>query len=283
MTATITCDHVSMTIKGEEILSSISCTFEENKIYGLLGRNGAGKTTFMKLLTGQLLPTSGSIRLNGEDPFNNEKAQMHLCFIKESGNFLKGLTVNQLMKNIPSFFPNWDHQLVDELLDRFELPRHKRISTLSKGMESALGITVGLGSRAPVTIFDEPYIGMDAANRQLFYDRLVEDYAEHPRTIIISTHLIDEIASVFERITVIRKGKMIVDQEVDSLRNHAFKLTGKEDDFDFLQGVQILDEQRFMGKRTLTVLDEHGTLQSIPASIQKQPLSLQDFMVQVTK
>ncbi|MED4080172.1 hypothetical protein P4637_00790 [Halalkalibacterium halodurans] len=150
-------------------------------------------------------------------------------------------------------------------------------------MESALGITVGLGSRAPVTIFDEPYIGMDAANRQLFYDRLVEDYAEHPRTIIISTHLIDEIASVFERITVIRKGKMIVDQEVDSLRNHAFKLTGKENDFDFLQGVQILDEQRFMGKRTLTVLDEHGTLQSIPASIQKQPLSLQDFMVQVTK
>ncbi|WP_017726345.1 ATP-binding cassette domain-containing protein [Halalkalibacterium ligniniphilum] len=283
MSAAITFEGVTKRIKDQEIISNVICSFEEQTLYGLLGRNGAGKTTLMKLMTGQIAPTNGAVRILGKNPFDNKEVQNQLCFIKESGNFKKTLRIKDLVHIAPSFYPHWDQDFAEALLDQFDLLPKKKVMDLSKGMESALGITFGLASRAPITIFDEPYIGMDAAARQQFYDLLVEDYGDHPRTIILSTHLIDEIRHVFERIMVMKKGEILFEEDVETLRTHAYKLSGNSKSFPSLEGVTILDDQEFMGTRTVSVLDLDRRLQELSPVIEKQPLPLQDFMIQITK
>ncbi len=107
-------------------------------------------------------------------------------------------------------FPNWDDEFAQSLVDDFKLPRKRDVRKLSRGMLSALGVTIGLAARAPLTFFDEPYLGLDAVARQLFYDRLLADYAEHPRTVVLSTHLIDEVADLIEHVLLLDRGKLVL-------------------------------------------------------------------------
>src|SRR5690625_1167794 len=135
-------------------IDHVSFTFEEPKIYGLLGRNGAGKTTFMEILSGHILSTSGEILINGENPFDNRKLTESICLIKEGDNFKKDLRIKNVLKIYAYFYPNWDKNLAEELLQTYNLNKNATIKSLSKGMESALGIIVGLASKAQITIFD---------------------------------------------------------------------------------------------------------------------------------
>src|SRR5690625_3718066 len=149
-------------------LDHVSFTLAEPKIYGLLGRNGAGKTTFMEILSGQILANSGQITIDGENPFDNQRLTESICLIKEGNNFKKDLKVKNVLKIYSFFYPTWDQELADELVNVFRLKLNAKVKALSKGMESALGIIVGLACKAPITIFDEPYIGLDAAARKKF-------------------------------------------------------------------------------------------------------------------
>ena len=108
----------------------------------------------------------------------------------------------------------------------FRLPLKRYIKKLSRGQLSAVGVIVGLASRAPLTFFDEPYLGLDAVARQIFYDRLLEDYAEHPRTIVLSTHLIDEVANLLEHLLVIDQGRILLDRDADEVRGSATTVAG---------------------------------------------------------
>src|SRR4051812_42641892 len=126
-------------------------------------------------------------------------------------------------------FPHWDRAYADSLVEDFQLPLNRKIKKLSRGMLSALGVIIGLASRAPLTLFDEPYLGLDAVARQLFYDRLLADYAEHPRTILLSTHLIEEIADLLEHVLLIDHGRIVLDDDADSLRASAVTVSGARD------------------------------------------------------
>ena len=129
-----------------------------------------------------------------------------LCFIKEGQRYPDQFRVCDAVAAAAAVFPAWDADLAAQLIADFELPPKRAIKKLSRGMTSAVGIVLGLASRAPVTLFDEPYLGLDAVARQLFYDRLLADYAEHPRTIVLSTHLIEEISDLLEHVLLIDRG-----------------------------------------------------------------------------
>lgn len=283
MSTNIVLNDVSKRIKKETIIDSISCTFEENRIYGLLGRNGAGKTTLMKLMTGQSLPSAGSILIDGETPFDNPAIQSKICFIKESGNFKAAMKVKDVLKIAPAYFPMLDQDAAMEYLNIFNLPLEKKVSQLSKGMTSALGISIGIASRAPLTIFDEPYIGMDAAARQTFYDLLLDDYTIHPRTIILSTHLIDEVSNLFQDIHLINHGRLALTESVEALKEKTYVLRGsKEAIAPLLNEVKLLSESSFIGEYSATVYDPDLVLDALPPSIEKKTLTLQQSMVMLT-
>jgi ABC-2 type transport system ATP-binding protein len=254
MIGSIECNQLTKKYGNFTALNGISFSLEANKIYGLLGRNGAGKTTLLHLLHAHMLPTHGSVTVDGEAPFENSKVLQKICFIKESNNFKKNLTVSEVLNLSSLFYCNWDNDFALRLQEEFNLPSRKKVKALSKGMESALGIIVGLASRAPITIYDEPYIGLDSISRQLFYDLLLQDYAEHPRTIILSTHLIDEVSMLFEKVVVIDQGNLLMIEETDSLRHRAFYVTGdKEAINNFSRNKQILHSET-LGKKIVSVV-----------------------------
>ncbi|SFS67769.1 ABC transporter ATP-binding protein [Paenibacillus sp. BC26] len=226
MKTVIEAKHLTKVFGNYKAIDDISFEIEENKIYGLLGRNGAGKTTIMHMITAQLFKTSGELLVFGEDPYENNRVLRQICFIKESQKYPDNFKVVDVLETAALFFPQWDSAYARELVAEFKLPLKRRVKKLSRGMLSAVGIIVGLASRAPITIFDEPYLGLDAVARTIFYDRLMEDYALHPRTVILSTHLIDEVSRLLEHIIVINEGKLLLNEEADSLRGRAYTVTG---------------------------------------------------------
>ncbi|WP_231686821.1 ATP-binding cassette domain-containing protein [Bacillus sp. JCM 19034] len=154
----ITFKGVSKSYEKKYALKDVNLELTPNKIYGLLGRNGAGKTTMLQLLSGHILPDQGRILINGQEPFNNKKALDQICFISESGNFKQRLKIKNALKIASLYYPNWSNDVALRLLDVFELNQELNVKGLSKGMESALGIIIGLASRSPITIFDEPIL-----------------------------------------------------------------------------------------------------------------------------
>ncbi|MGH3504657.1 MAG: ABC transporter ATP-binding protein, partial [Nocardioidaceae bacterium] len=211
---------------GTAAVDAASFDIEEKSITGLLGRNGAGKTTVMSLLTGQTFPTSGTVSVLGENPLENDRILTQMCFMRENQRYANNVKVHHVLRSASYFYQGWDDKLAESLVDDFGLPRGRKVIRLSRGMKSALGIVVAMAARAPVTIFDEPYLGLDATARQLFYDRLIEDYTEHPRTLVLSTHLIDEIGQLLDSVLVIDNGRIVVDAAAEDLRGSATTLSG---------------------------------------------------------
>jgi ABC-2 type transport system ATP-binding protein len=267
-------------------VDGVSFSIEANKIYGLLGRNGAGKTTIMRILTAQEFATSGDVRVFGGHPYENSHVLRQLCFVKDTQKYPRYFRMSDVLEVAPLFFPLWDREYAFALVNAFQLPLKRRMSALSRGMLSAAGIVVGLASRAPLTIFDEPYLGVDAVARQIFYDRLLEDYGEHPRTVILSTHLIDEVSRLLEHVLVLDQGRLILDEEADALRGRAFTVVGPAATVDaFMAGRDVLDRQPFGSLVSATVMSDGAASdrrQAEALGLQLAPVSLQQLIVHLT-
>ena len=211
------------------VLTDINLNLEENKIYGLIGRNGAGKTTLLKLISGQLIRNSGQISLNGEEVFENERAMGDICLVREFSNSVKDMKVKNILSAARVLFRNWDREYENFLVKEFNLNTRKKVLKLSTGNQTIVGLIIGLASRSRITMFDEPTLGLDAAVRYKFYNLLLEDYEKNPRTIIVSTHLIDEVSNLFEEVIILDNNKIALKDDVDSLVKRAYFLSGRED------------------------------------------------------
>jgi len=258
---------------------------EENQISGLLGRNGAGKTTMMQLLTGQDFKSAGSIRVFGENPVENSRVLSNVCFVKESQRYPEDFKPTHVFRSAAWFFPKWDAEFADRLIADFRLPLNRRIKKLSRGQVSAIGVIVGLASHAPLTFFDEPYLGLDAVARQTFYDRLLEDYAENPRTVVLSTHLIDEVSNLLEHVLVIDDGKIIVDSSAEELRGSATTVAGSRTAVEAFVGTrEVLHRDELGGLASITVgrLSPAERLAASEAGLELAPVSLQQLIVRMT-
>lgn len=279
---TIIADKLIKEYKTATALKGIDLQITEPKIYGLLGRNGAGKTTFMQLLAGYDKPSGGELHVNGMKPFDNRAVTENICLIKEADNFKKDLTVHQVLKFASMLYSNWDKDLAADLLDGFDLNKKLRVKSLSKGMESALGIIVGLSSKAPVTMLDEPYIGLDAASRAYFYEVLLEEFQSDPRIIILSTHLIDEVSNLFEEVIIFDKGSILLHKSADELRAQSFCISGPAAQVKtFTNGKQVIKETSFAGTSQAYFLSTEAP--ALTGDLAVSGVPLQDMMVHLTE
>ena len=268
-------------------VDDVSFAIEKDTIYGLLGRNGAGKTTVMSILTAQNFATSGDVRVFGMEPYENVKVLSRMCFVRESQKYPDDAKPKHAFKMARLFFPNWSQEIADQLIKDFQLPMNRRIKKLSRGQLSAVGVIIGLASRAEITFFDEPYLGLDAVARQIFYDRLLEDYTEHPRTVILSSHLIDEVSNLIERVLVIDRGRIVMDEATDAVRDRAANIVGDAAAVDaFVAGRQVIHRETLGNVASVTVL---GALTPADrelltaAGLEAGPVSLQQLIVRVTQ
>lgn len=269
------------------VLDAIDLDIDRGVICGLFGRNGSGKTTLMSILTAQNFETSGSVEIFGAHPYENPRILQRMCFVRESQRYPDDAKPTHAFAIAKLFFPHWDDELAARLAHDFRLPMKTRIKKLSRGQLSAVGVIIGLASRAEVTFFDEPYLGLDAVARQMFYDRLLADYAEHPRTIVISSHLIDEIADLIEQVIVLDDAKVAVDDTADNLRDRAFTVVGPETAVDeFLAGREELHRERLGHVASVTALGRLSDADRralTAAGLSTAPVSLQDLIVRLTQ
>ena len=285
MTAVVEAHGLTKHFGKVHAVEDATFSIEENRIYGLLGRNGAGKTTLMSLLTGQEFATRGSVEVFGHSPVENAGVLERTAFIKESQRYPDDFRVKHVLRSAPWFFSEWDADFAAQLVEDFRLPVDRRIKKLSRGQLSAIGVIVGLASRAPLTFFDEPYLGLDAVARQLFYDRLLADYSEHPRTVVLSTHLIDEVSNLLEHVLVIDDGRIIIDSDADTLRGSATTVAGTASAVDaFTRGREVLHREGIGGlaSATLAGLDAGGRRAAAAAGLELTPVSLQQLIVRST-
>ena len=285
-TPVIQVDGLSRTYRDVAALRDVSFALQPNIICGLLGRNGAGKTTLMRMLTGQDFPSAGSVRLFGENPVENSAVLQQICFVSEAQRYPDGFQARHVLAGAPWFFANWDAAFADELVGQFRLPLKREVKKLSRGQQSALGVIVGLASRASITIFDEPYLGLDAVARHIFYDTLLADYAEQPRTILLSTHLIDEVSNLLEHVLVLDEGRLLLDQDAESLRGSASAVAGRAGDVDsFAEGRRVLHRDTLGGLATVTIsgrLTPADHRAAIAAGLEIAPVSFQQLIVDLS-
>jgi ABC-2 type transport system ATP-binding protein len=204
-------------------LSGLSLEIPEGSICGILGRNGAGKTSFLSLLAAYRKPTSGRVKVFGAAPYENPDVVPKITFAyscdADSLGIFGAMSVQEVLKLSALFRPDWDGEYAGSMIERFELSGKKTVMSLSKGQQAALQCVVGLASRSPLTIFDEVYNGMDAVYRRVFRDALLKDYVAHPRTILFSTHYISEWESIFSEAVIIDQGRLVLHEDSDRLRS----------------------------------------------------------------
>ncbi len=287
MTAVIEVSGLTKRYKQIVAVDDVSFSIRENTIYGLLGRNGAGKTTVMSIVTAQNFATQGEVTVFGEHPYENARVLGRMCFVRESQKYPEDATPLHAFRIARLFYPNWSQEFAERLTAEFRLPVKTRIKKLSRGQLSAVGVIIGLAARAEITFFDEPYLGLDAVARQNFYDRLLEDYAEHPRTIILSSHLIDEVSNLIERVLVIDEGRIIMDEETDAVRSRAVNIVGDTAAVDAFAARREVIHRESLGRvSSVTVLGQLTAADRAAidaANLDVAPVSLQQLIVRLTQ
>lgn len=279
-------DQVSVTYGSVEAVRDISLRLPAGKIYGLLGRNGAGKTSLLSILASFREPSSGSVTIGGEQPFENAKIMREVSFIYDVDYKEETDKVKAAIESVARYRPHFDTAYALELARKFNLPLDKQLKQLSKGMQSAFNVCIGLASRSPVTILDEAYLGMDAPSREIFYRELLKDQERHPRTFILSTHLVSEMDYLFEEVIIIHKGRFILQDDYESLTSKGVSITGPASKVDeFIQGMKVLNVQQLGSTKAVMVygeLSEASQSAALKAGLEIGPISLQDLFIHLT-
>jgi ABC-2 type transport system ATP-binding protein len=285
MTPVISATGLTRRYRGHVALDGVTLDIAEGSITGLLGRNGAGKTTLMRIIAAQEFASAGQVRVFGASPVENERVLRRMVFLREDQVY-PDFAVRHALEVSSWFYPNWSSELAAELIADFDLPAKRPVKKLSRGMRSALGIVIGLAARAELTMFDEPYAGLDAVARQIFYDRLLRDYAEHPRTVLLSTHLIDEAADLLERVAVIDRGRIVLEGDADELRGSVTSVSGPALAVEeFTTGRAVWGRRRLGSQQRVVLvgaLDDADRARARTLRLALEPLSLQQVVVQVT-
>ena len=229
---TIKLSNVSKRYGDTFALDNISLTIEENKIYGLLGRNGAGKTTLLNIINNRIFADKGVISIDDKTLSDDKNALGSIYFMAEKNLYPQAMKVKDLFKWSKEFYPNFDMTYAIELSKKFELNINKRIRELSTGYASICKIINTMASGAEILMFDEPVLGLDASHRELFYKELTQMYIEKPKTIILSTHIIEEVSQLIERVIVLKDGKIINDENVEELLTKCYNVSGLNKNID---------------------------------------------------
>ena len=259
------------------VLKNITLSIDEPGIYCLLGRNGAGKTTLLKSVAGYQNITNGTIQVDGK-VITTSTLDTGVSYIE---NFAKhfNLPVRKLLQIASEVNPNYDYDFASEMMERFELDGKKKFNHLSLGMKTMVSTIICLASNKSVVLLDEPVLGFDAIMRVEFYDMLTESFQKHPRIIIVSTHIIEEIAKTIQKLIIIDKGSVRFFDTLQSVETKAFSISGLQKDVEAAtQNLNVIGQDTVGGLVTTYIFD---TPPEQTASLEIHPLSLQDFFIQM--
>lgn len=286
MSLSLDIQNLTMRFGNVIAVDGLSLRLEGAGICGLLGRNGSGKTTLLSAVAGLRRPDGGQVLVDGQPVFDNEAVTSQICLIRESGDIVDGTeTVGYALEFAADMRANWSEAVAARLLDTFRLDRKKKVGALSRGQRSALASTLGLASQAPLTIFDEAYLGMDAPTRYAFYEALLADYMDNPRLIVLSTHLIEEVARLFSDIIIIDAGRLVLREDAETLQGRGATLVGPREAVDrATEGLRVLSARDLGPTRSVAVFGDMSQVAERAGAegLELGGLPIQDIFVHLT-
>ncbi|TWT55666.1 ABC transporter ATP-binding protein [Allorhodopirellula solitaria] len=203
-------DHLSCAFRRSEALHDVTLSIPTGCVFGLVGLNGAGKTTLIRHLIGGLRPRTGRVRVLGEDPTQTpESVMQHVGYVAEEDVLPRWMRVGELIDFMRALYRNWDDQLCDKLLEQFSLDRSTKLADMSKGGRARAGLLVALAHRPQLLILDEPSYGLDPIARQDILEAVVRTASDEGRTVLFSSHLLDEVSRVCDTVGVIGGGRLL--------------------------------------------------------------------------
>jgi ABC-2 type transport system ATP-binding protein len=209
----------------KQVLSDFNMSLEEGKVYGLLGKNGEGKTTLIRLIMGIIPGDKGKILYKGNEiKFNQPFYKKEVGYIPEDSIFFGWMTIKELMTFNSSFYPKWNPQKTKELLDRFNLDGKLKIKNLSRGMKLKLGLIVALVAEPELLILDDPTSGMDVPTRHDFLKGIIREILDEGTSILFSSHLVHELEGIIDHLGILHEGKLILEDNFEQVKNKAKKV-----------------------------------------------------------
>jgi ABC-2 type transport system ATP-binding protein len=252
MTSLVTARNVSKHYGNLRAVDDISFDIEKGCITGLIGPNGAGKTTLLKALLG-LTDCQGSLSVMGLDPFRQRKELMqNICFIADVAVLPRWIRVNQLLDFVEAIHNNFSRKRAEDLLAKTKIPPKAKVRQLSKGMVTQLHLSIITAIDATLLILDEPTLGLDIIFRKDFYGNLLEDYFNEERTIMITTHQVEEIENLLTDVMFINDGRIVLDASMEALPEQYVELLASGDNADEARKLNPIYERDVFGKKVLT-------------------------------
>jgi ABC-2 type transport system ATP-binding protein len=232
-------------------LSGVNLNVEEGRILGLIGPNGAGKSTLFNALLG-LIPAEGELKVLGLDPWKSRDQLMaDVCFIADTAVLPRWIRVSQLLDYVAGVHPHFDRNKAQTLLAKTQINRTSKVGELSKGMVTQLHLAIVMAIDAKLLVLDEPTLGLDLLFRKQFYDSLLNDYFDRSRTIIVSTHQVEEIQQILTDVVFIDHGRIVLASSMEDFETRYLELTPRAEHLAEARALKPLHERNLLGRSLL--------------------------------
>jgi ABC-2 type transport system ATP-binding protein len=207
-------------------LDDVSLAIPRGGVFGLIGANGAGKTTLIKHLLGMLKAQVGTVQVFGQDPVSNPVGVLgRIGYLSEDRDLPDWMRVSELMRYTQAFFPDWDPAYAEELREAFDLDPNARIKNLSRGQRARAGLLAALAHRPQLLVLDEPSSGLDPVVRRDILGAIIRTIAEEGRTVLFSSHLLDEVERVADRVAILHQGRLVITAPMDEMKETHRRIT----------------------------------------------------------
>ncbi|KZT84459.1 ABC transporter ATP-binding protein [Lactiplantibacillus plantarum] len=274
---------VQQAFRGQTVLDNLNLTIKPNTIYGLLGRNGAGKSTLLNIISNRIFADSGTVTMDNETMCDNDHTLGKVYLMSEVNLYSERSRVKQLFKTTALLYGDFDDAHANKLAQTFGLDLNARFGKLSTGYRTIFKLIIALCVPADYVFLDEPVLGLDANHREIFYQELIETYSDHPRTFVISTHLIEEIANLIEHVFVLDNHHIIVDGDVTDILGQSYAVTGPQTDVStYTDGLNIIGQDHLGGITAHYIYGPLNNDRPIPDTVTVEHLDLQKLFVNLT-
>ncbi|WP_137597432.1 ABC transporter ATP-binding protein [Paucilactobacillus kaifaensis] len=275
--------NISKKFGHHNVLQDVSLTLQPNTIYGLFGRNGAGKSTLLNIIANRIFPSGGAVEMDNQSAIENDRALANMFLMSEIDMYSERMKIEKIFKQTELCYGSFDWGLARKLAQKFDLKLDAKFGGLSTGYHSIVKLIIGLSVPVNFVFFDEPVLGLDANHRELFYQELLQTYEERPRTFLISTHLIEEIAHIVEHVFMIDKGKIVIDGETESIVANSYAVTGpKKTVEEYTAGLNVIGHNLLGGLQTSYVYGQLDDNRIIPDTVKLEHVDLQKLFVYLT-
>ena len=278
---TLNIEKLNKSFAKKVVLQDINLQLKSQTIYGLFGRNGAGKSTLLNILGNRIFPTNANISID----VAGSKAVFDsgLLYLTNDQNlFGNDKRLRDILAYTNAIQPNFDLNYAQELMAKFQLNDKKKMPKLSTGYATIFKNILALAANTPFVFYDEPILGLDANHRNLFYSELIRNFEEQPKTIVISTHLIDEVANILDEIILIKDKTIAYNEQIESFINKGYAVSGPTNDVqNFVQYKNVIHTTGLGNYMVANVYTEEKTdlIDDLPEALEILPLSLQELVI----